>query len=161
MKQCFACKVQKPLSDFRLRKGVNGTYPISYCKDCDNEYHRKSRMKNYWANAGRERNKAIERYWSNHEEALAMRKKGRDKLRMEVLIAYSGNPPKCACCSETNLIFLVTDHINGGGNQHRLAIKGYKTVSIYAWLRKNNYPAGFQILCHNCNFAKSHGGCPH
>jgi hypothetical protein len=24
-----------------------------------------------------------------------------------------------------------------------------------------NYPAGYQVLCFNCNWAKSHGGCPH
>ena len=27
---------------------------------------------------------------------------------------------------------------------------------------KNNFPKGFQILCHNCNIAKGHyGKCPH
>lgn len=30
------------------------------------------------------------------------------------------------------------------------------------WQRKNNYPKGFQVLCHNCNLAKGfYGKCPH
>jgi len=29
------------------------------------------------------------------------------------------------------------------------------------WLRKYNYPKGFQVLCHNCNMAKRFGVCPH
>jgi hypothetical protein len=30
------------------------------------------------------------------------------------------------------------------------------------WLRKNGFPKGFRVLCHNCNFAHGHYGyCPH
>ena len=32
---------------------------------------------------------------------------------------------------------------------------------MYRWLEKNGFPSGFQTLCHNCNWAKSRGGCPH
>jgi len=37
------------------------------------------------------------------------------------------------------------------------------STKFYRWLVENDFPEGFQILCHNCNFAKSHnpGGCPH
>lgn len=57
----------------------------------------------------------------------------------------------------------MIDHVNGGGNAHRRSIGGTTacTVRFYRWLEVNNYPEGFQVLCHNCNFAKSHGGCPH
>jgi hypothetical protein len=35
-------------------------------------------------------------------------------------------------------------------------------VALYRWLVKNNFPKEFQILCHNCNFAKFRlGTCPH
>jgi hypothetical protein len=31
-----------------------------------------------------------------------------------------------------------------------------------AWLVKNKFPGGFQVLCHNCNYAKARSGrCPH
>jgi len=30
------------------------------------------------------------------------------------------------------------------------------------WLKKNNWPEGFQVLCYNCNSAKRVDGiCPH
>jgi len=33
---------------------------------------------------------------------------------------------------------------------------------LYSWLKKNNFPKGFQVLCMNCNFAKGKlGKCPH
>lgn len=37
-----------------------------------------------------------------------------------------------------------------------------KGVRIEEWLKKNDYPKGFQILCHNCNMSKGfYGYCPH
>jgi hypothetical protein len=56
--------------------------------------------------------------------------------------------------------FLVIDHVFGGGNSHRREL-GYSGSPFYYWLVKHGYPDGYQVLCHNCNFAKSHGGCPH
>ena len=82
----------------------------------------------------------------------------RQKLRMAALIHYGGNPPKCACCGEQHEHFLAIDHINGGGCKHRRAVG----KSPYVWLKLNKYPAGFQVLCHNCNSAKGYYGiCPH
>ena len=37
-------------------------------------------------------------------------------------------------------------------NKHRKETGG---ANLYVWLRKNNYPIGFQILCYNCNLVKS------
>lgn len=39
-----------------------------------------------------------------------------------------------------------------------------KSTSLLKWIKKNNFPHTFQILCHNCNFAKGHSKdnkCPH
>jgi hypothetical protein len=77
-------------------------------------------------------------------------------LRLEVIAAYGG---QCACCSESELVFLAIDHVGGGGNQHRRELAGKDL--FYRWLKRNAWPAGFQVLCFNCNWAKSHGGCPH
>lgn len=74
------------------------------------------------------------------------------------VISYYGS--KCVCCGESNIIFLVIDHIEGGGTEHRKKETGWGT-QFYYWLIKNNYPEGFQVLCHNCNFAKRLGICPH
>lgn len=76
--------------------------------------------------------------------------------RQQAIDYYGG---ECACCGEQEYAFLCLDHRDGGGNQHR------KTVSpsaLPAWLRRNGYPDGFRVLCHNCNFATTHGRtCPH
>jgi len=82
-------------------------------------------------------------------------KKFREKRRRNTIDHYGGC---CACCGETELVFLTMDHIDGGGTQHNKEING---AHLAQWLFKMGYPEGFQVLCFNCNWAKSHGGCPH
>jgi len=77
--------------------------------------------------------------------------------RQACIDKYGG---KCTCCGETRYEFLAFDHINGSGNKHRRELKGAKRIQ--QWLKENNYPEGFRILCHNCNLAKGfYGRCPH
>ncbi len=84
-------------------------------------------------------------------------------LRLEVLTHYcNGVTPFCACCKVNNVEFLSIDHINGGGSRQRkeLGISGGK--SYYYYLKRNHYPSGYRVLCHNCNQAMGHVGyCPH
>lgn len=83
----------------------------------------------------------------------------REALRRNALNAYGG--PTCACCGEDIEEFLEIDHIYGDGRKHRaeLAKRG---SYFYYWLKKNNYPEGFQVLCSNCNKAMyTFGECPH
>ena len=76
--------------------------------------------------------------------------------KSQALAAYGG--AICACCGETEHAFLTIDHVGGGGRQHRAEIR----TSLYRWLRLNNYPSGFRVLCMNCNFATRFGRpCPH
>lgn len=74
------------------------------------------------------------------------------KLKIEVLSHYSGGTPRCVMCEESRLVCLSIDHIKGGGNKHMrdLGIK----VGIYRWLKVQNYPGGYQVLCMNCQFIK-------
>lgn len=76
------------------------------------------------------------------------------KLKAETFLAY-GN--KCACCAEAGPSFLSIDHIDGyDGTGPR------KSVPLYRWLKKNGYPAAFQLLCMNCNASRGYYGyCPH
>ncbi|HZD34901.1 MAG TPA: hypothetical protein VE130_06820, partial [Nitrososphaeraceae archaeon] len=77
------------------------------------------------------------------------------RLRTFVLEHYGG---KCVCCGETTIEFLSMDHIDGGGNYHRRQMQKH----IWNWLKSNDYPEGFQVLCYNCNLSKGfHGYCPH
>ena len=92
----------------------------------------------------------------------------RRNLRREVLSHYSEGlgEPHCVCCGETQLDFLVLDHADGNGAQHRREVFQSRSVGtdFYLWLRRNNYPTKFRlrILCANCNMAARYGRtCPH
>jgi len=76
-------------------------------------------------------------------------------LKHETLESYGGS---CDCCGEMEPTFLAIDHIDGVWPKG-VYITGGK---LWRWLRDNDYPEGFRVLCHNCNFAVSHGRiCPH
>ena len=88
------------------------------------------------------------------------------KVKHEVLSHYSkklsnSDVPCCNCCGEHEfLIFLSIDHITNRKNTtHGRDDTGTK---LYRYLRRNGYPSGYQVLCINCNSAKSDSGiCPH
>jgi len=85
-----------------------------------------------------------------------------DKLKREVLQFYGNNKLACLCCGENTYEFLTIDHINNNGSQERKLVRrtGH---NIYRYLRKNNFPIGYQTLCFNCNSGKqiNKGICPH
>lgn len=78
----------------------------------------------------------------------------RAKIKREALDAYGGpvcvgKNGECGCDNEP---ILEIDHEFGGGTQHRKDLKmegaGHQ---FYLWLRRENYPKGFRVLCPNCN----------
>lgn len=123
----------------------------------------KNKTKEWIKNYNKE---AMKRWRVNHPEHLEKDAKNaqqyRKNLKIDVFTHYGGNPPKCACCSEKEFLFLSLDHIYGGGHEDRKKFKGV-TFLFYRWLIKNNYPDGFQVLCMNCNWGKhmNSGVCPH
>lgn len=83
----------------------------------------------------------------------------RKLFKEEVLSKYGKH---CQCCGESNPVFLTIDHVGGDGGTHRKSCGIASGNQTYRWLKRNNYPPGFQILCYNCNLAKSRDGiCPH
>lgn len=98
-------------------------------------------------------------YHRNRDARDAYNRKYKKKLREEVYAAYGG--AICRCCGERHVEFLTIDHENGDGADHRREI-GRATQQILLWLKRNDFPPGFRILCMNCNFALGmHGYCPH
>lgn len=80
----------------------------------------------------------------------------RQVRKLRVLKHYS-KKLECACCRESNIVFLSIDHIHGGGGRH---IK--EVGDLYSWLVRNNFPKGFRVLCFNCNQTLGHyEECPH
>lgn len=92
------------------------------------------------------------------EKCSSRRKDKKKELRQEVFNVYGGQI--CNCCGETIDRFLTLDHIANDGKEHR---KTVGDTSVFRWLKKNNFPPGFQVLCFNCNLGKYHNGgiCPH
>ena len=98
---------------------------------------------------------------SNSPERKLYRIEYNRRLRLAALVFYGGEVPRCGCCGESEVKFLGIDHIEGGGNEHRKEMT-QGGLHIYLWLRRNGYPEGFQVLCHNCNLSKGYyGECPH
>lgn len=145
LKACSRCKVFQPLENYypRKNKKTGEPYPngASMCKECS----KKDFVK--WL-------------YDNKNYNIKRGKMSRLKVKITVFNHYG---TKCACCNEATLEFLCVDHINGGGTKHRqeLGNKG-RGHNFYSWLIKNDFPEGFRILCHNCNFAFGvYGCCPH
>lgn len=80
------------------------------------------------------------------------------QIKLDTFMAYGG--AECACCKEGMIECLQLDHIHNDGAEHRkMKMHGAR---LYRWLKDRGYPAGFQVLCANCNFAKGIlGYCPH
>lgn len=83
------------------------------------------------------------------------------RYRGQVLEHY-GRRCSCPGCGEDNEAFLTVDHVDGGGTQHRAKLGGSSTA-VCRWIVKNNFPAGFRLLCYNCNCGRQRNGgiCPH
>jgi hypothetical protein len=74
------------------------------------------------------------------------------KLKTEVFLHYSKGLPECNCCGIDTLDVLSLDHIYGRKNaKHKKGLGGHE---LYTWVRQNQFPPDFQVLCMMCNFAK-------
>ena len=124
------------------------------------------------------KNRLRKKKYAHSPNRLARRKTLRDEIRLEVLQYYSkrlskSDIPCCRCCGENyHVDFLALDHISGRkemDSDTKLVKLGYsslkRTVGLHKWIIENNFPKGFQILCHNCNYAKgirrNKNKCPH
>lgn len=90
----------------------------------------------------------LKRKRSPHRTARNNRR-SRARLRKLVIDVYGG---ACRGCGERDLDVLLMDHVQNDGHLHRRQVKA---SALYRWLRDNNYPEGFQVLCRNCNIVKA------
>ncbi len=146
MKQCTKCKEWKEKKEFDKDKR-NKTGSASQCKKCrciflKTPLHRKQ-----------ERAYSRELYKNpiKPESKNICQQKLRQKLKEEIMSHYGG---RCLHCGEKDLIVLTIDHINNDGAEHRRQLKNLRGMGIYYWLKKNNFPREFQVLCANCNMRK-------
>ena len=88
-------------------------------------------------------------------------------LKYEAMMYYtlrynlSATKPQCNCPGhvETCIELLAIDHKKKRTKKE----KGLTGKSFYKYLKENNYPEGYQVLCFSCNFVKElyNGKCPH
>jgi len=88
------------------------------------------------------------------EERARLNRQWRLDLKIEVLTYYGNGECSCITCGERRIPCLSIDHIDNNGCEHRRQLFGKPSNSIYYWLKKNNYPEGYQTLCMNCQFVK-------
>lgn len=86
------------------------------------------------------------------------------RIRAEVFTAYGGFI--CACCGETEPRLLELDHKNNDGRSHRKELKAsgnHVGHRYYVWIKENNFPPIYRVLCCNCNKGRQLNGgtCPH
>ena len=121
---------------------------------------RKNYFRQYYV-THKEHMKLITARWkANHSEEWATAQRQslgnkKQKLKSEILLRYGNG--KCACvkCGFDNILALSIDHINGNGAEHRKSNpKVHGGHLFYSWLKKGNYPEGYQTLCMNCQWIK-------
>lgn len=128
----------------------------AYHKWRENNRDKVNEAKRRWYWKHREKNIQVKKQWwiKNRDQLKQQRKIERLELKKTIIQHYS-KEMKCANCGLADLKNLTVDHINGGGERHRrnygLTGGGY---TFYYWLKKKNFPKGYQILCFGCNIEK-------
>lgn len=191
-KKCTKCNIKKPLDNFWFNKKkqrhiawcreCHSKEKIAYkekhkekLKEKHKEYMQtpeakqkaKDRLKKHIEKIGREAWNERSRKWRKENPAkvkaqYAVEAKRLQELKDETFKTYGGY--KCVCCGENNQKFLTIDHIDNNGGFHRKQMRLSGGVShFYKWLKRNDYPNGYQVLCMNCNWGKgkNNGVCPH
>ena len=92
-------------------------------------------------------------YRERHPEQPRKERKQRWALKEEVLTYYGGGILACVSCGFNDIRALSIDHMHGiFGKQKEGKFK--HGASLYQWLKKNQYPVGYQTLCMNCQWIK-------
>ena len=156
----------KQVRDYRREAGIciqcgnaNVKIPHTYCDECRRKSLEKLKKSGLCATC---RKVPHAEGKTSCAECSKARAQFLRNLRFTVMENYGG--VRCACCGETEFVFLAIDHVDGNGNEHRQLVGGSKKASqqVFRWIVRNNFPPGFQVLCHNCNTAKHIlGECPH
>lgn len=106
----------------------------------------------YKRNTDKVKARALAYYHKNAEKRKQDFKLRELRLKGTVTAHYGGGQSRCVLCEESRLGALHIDHVDGGGKQHRKAIRKKGGGAFYNWLIKNNFPGGYRTLCANCNW---------
>lgn len=143
----------------RTKKWVDARKANGLCLGCDNH----ADPGRVHCSSCREKKRQTAKIYVEKNRPLmnAVRTRNKRRLKKELLAAYGA---KCACCGESEPKFLSVDHIFNDGAEERRRLKLTPGVcGFYRYLKKLGWPKDrYQLLCFNCNHAKSlYGCCPH
>jgi len=122
------------------------------CKKLVTDINPKTKKTYYYCETHRKKRNKINKKRYDSEKGDQIRARNRkyiNGLRDKFMKQYGG---RCECCGTSYDPFLTLDHVDGGGNKDR-ANKNNSRIYLDAMkvVDKNKY----QILCMNCNLAKS------
>lgn len=163
---CKVCGQTKAFELFAIvysknKRGEN--YRQHTCKECAKSQHAERMRKARLSNPEKYRIHQREHRSRHLELVREQRRQSGMRLKQDVMNAYGG---KCQCCGEYRFSMMTIDHIHENGAAHRNELNGGfgrdKSVDFYRWLKFENFPSGFQVLCYNCNISKHRlGRCEH
>lgn len=87
----------------------------------------------------------------NRVPRLEVEKTRRRVAKLEAFNHYTNNNIKCLDCGKNDIRVLQIHHMNNDGAKHR---KEMNSGNASLWLKKYNFPEGYQILCANCHLLK-------
>jgi hypothetical protein len=85
------------------------------------------------------------KYYQAHKEKRKIIVQEKNKELFNEILNYYGH--QCSIIDCGGIENLRVDHIGGKDNGDGY-LKGHK---LWRWLKKNNFPPGFRILCQRCN----------
>jgi len=113
--------------------------------------------------------KDLVRKKKHHKQTPMAKKRRRQRADTKkfVLDGYSKSSAECACCGNSNMDVLGLDHIvpirrrNTGGRDEDVS-DDLRSALKSEYKKTGKWKDGFQVLCENCNLAKSDKPfCPH
>jgi len=155
-KKCQKCLQKKLCSEFFLHQ--------RWCKECNQIYQREWKKRKYLEDPKLFRTRVDKWRKDNPEKAKEISRSYLMRLKELVFSHYSKSG--CSCCGEKEIKFLTIEHSKNNGAEERKRIFGDSRKGggsrFYLYLKRNNFPKGYDVLCYNCNCAKGfYKVCPH
>jgi hypothetical protein len=134
------------------RLGRPPLYPDFVCECGSTQYHSKGQCKHCYD------------YDPVRRPQVLAEKRARNNRIYAMACVIIGGDQGCACCGETEPLFLQIDHINNDGAEDRRKHGGNRQMYAYiCTLTPEEARRHYQIYCGSCNHAKMRNGgvCPH